>query len=100
MKKEQVVTTIQQAVDALDDHVASVSVPESGPMSRKQLEFFREQLLDMLKCIQENRQSLSTRTMMGKIIIDSWPLNSILGEMIIKAEQNFWDYNQLSKRKS
>ncbi len=92
-KTEQVQQTIQEAVRAIDATLTTASLAESGPMSRRQLLRFREILQKMLQAVEgaESPTQLPRVSGMGQIIVDSWPLDSLPGEAILRAEQEYAD---------
>ncbi|MEN4013095.1 MAG: hypothetical protein ROW48_13750 [Bellilinea sp.] len=94
MKREEAETTICEALSALEDYLPSSTIPESGPLSVSQLLFFREQLKEMLRSIHENLYITAHKGTMGRLITDSWPLDSTLGEKIIRAEQKYREYHE------
>ena len=88
---ERAQQAIRDAVRAIDEVLPTIPAAESGPMSHKQLLQFRERLKKMLHALEkvESLAQLPYIGGMGQTIVDSWPLDSPLGEAIIKAEQEY-----------
>jgi len=91
MKREKLKKTILQAILAIEKELELGSLPMSGPKSTKQLEQFLNVLIKML-CSVDNGAVVHDALLnegMGEIIVDSWPLDSPLGEIILTAEQEY-----------
>ncbi len=85
---------IQEALNAIEEALSSKSVSRAGPMSRSQLQRFQKTLLSMLRNLAENENMIHLKYEggMGRTIVDSWPMDSPLGEVILKAEQEYLSF--------
>ena len=91
MKSQNEYSKIKSAISAIEEEISRKELPTNGPMSLPQLKEFRQTLYQMREVLLDQNNSWQRqRTMnMGKIIVDSWPLDSKLGEIIIQAEDEF-----------
>jgi hypothetical protein len=82
---------INRAIAAIDVSLAKHDIPATGPASMAQLTDFRRELLSMLDNLQNQdwprRDQIHQH--IGRIIVDSWPLDSELGDMLIRAENMY-----------
>lgn len=99
-RSERVRRAILEAVNAIEEACEQEQLPQSGPMSQSQLRHFEETLRRMLLVVEqpENLDVEPPCGGMGRVIVDSWPIRSSLGEAILKAEQEYLDL--LGKRGS
>lgn len=88
---EQVIRTINQALHALDLALTSSELPQKGPMSKEQLRIIHQELGLMLDDLSARRFREATKRggRFSRIIIDSWPIDSPLGDLLLKAENEF-----------
>jgi len=93
--------TIQQAIYAIDNELRSKKLPVSGAMSTEQLEQFRFALTKMLHSLDSDSttEPVLSNGGLGRVIIDSWPLNSSLGEIILEAEQLYLEFSSSLRRR-
>lgn len=95
MNKEKVIEQIMEALAEIENHLETNELPLIGPESRDQLNQFKENFRKMIKLIDEKPiDSEESFTPMGRIILDSWPLVTSLGEKILSAEQAFTQYRK------
>lgn len=91
---ERAIEAINRGIAAIDDAIAIGNHPAMGPTSVDQLGRFRHQLLLMLNEVEAQalpKQEGPLRRI-GPIIADSWPLESELGEVLLKAENEYVRY--------
>ncbi len=88
---------IEKAIFAIDKEISEKKLPAEGPMSLAQLSQFKQALYQMRDVLNRNNTPREQREIvsLGKIIVDSWPLNSELGKIIIQAEEEFRKFEHL-----
>ncbi len=92
---ERIRLLIQTAIRAIDDRLGIEDIPEGGPLSETQLHDFRQILVQMasnLDSLEDIQGETRSPTRMGRVIVDSWPLDSEIGEAILAAEQEYWKF--------
>lgn len=82
---------INQAMKAIDTALAKGDAPDSGPASIDQLQMIRHELSFMCRDLdsQEFLHQEEASRRIGPIIIDSWPLDSELGDVLLSAENEY-----------
>jgi hypothetical protein len=88
-KEQRAKSAISAALDALNSQIQNA--PPSGPGSNDQLNFMQGELRRYLRVI-EDRFKWTGPTpdpVLTRIIVDSWPLASPLGEMVSDAERAY-----------
>lgn len=85
---------IINGIGAIDDALATGNLPDKGQMSMDQLGKFRHQLGSMLDEVEGRALPIQDRPLrrIGPIITDSWPLESELGDALLKAENAYVTY--------
>lgn len=79
----------RQALEALDQRWSSLGI-ESELSSREEYDHMRMHLLRMLEVLESGSRPVPTISLgMGRMIVDSWPLDSELGNQLCGAEQAF-----------
>lgn len=93
---EKTLKTIRQAIEALDAALIEPNLAPKGS-TKEQLQYIRQALVLMLDDLVSQSVSIfeSERRSFGRIIGDSWPINSQLGEILLKAEH---EYIQICKQ--
>ncbi|KMQ50389.1 hypothetical protein CHISP_2636 [Chitinispirillum alkaliphilum] len=88
MKNESVVKDINQAIAAIDNVINDKVELEGVPKS--QLFDFKKRLMEMKSILLGKDIPVDHKVFsMSRIIVDSWPLNVQISELVIKAEKNF-----------
>ncbi len=97
---DKAIAAIVHAIAAIDEALADPSHPSSGPGSADQLARFRHQFVLMLNEIQGLAQIYPGGHLrrVGPIITDSWPLGSELGDVLLRAENEYVRYKMTSER--
>lgn len=90
-QSQRVHEALQRALRAIEDRLQAGDLPPSGALSRAQLQSFQIRLLAMLAALDGNEGAAfeTDSASMGHIIADSWPFDSVLGELILRAEQEY-----------
>ena len=85
IKLKEIINKTQESInDEIDKHNNGI-----GTVSNlKQLENIKNILLKIQDEINNDKLSF-TNFGLGRMIVDSWPFDSILGQNIIKIEQNY-----------
>lgn len=91
---ERAIEAINRGIAAIDDAINIGNHLVTGPASMDQLGRFRHQLLLMLNEVEDHALPRQERPLrrIGPIIADSWPLESELGEVLLKAENEYVRY--------
>jgi hypothetical protein len=93
--KTELQTAIEAINQALSGSLVEESVANAGDerISRKQLLLFRNNLQQMLNSLTESNSGarISAVSPLGHIIVDSWPNDSELGTIILRAEHLYGD---------
>ncbi|MDY0019333.1 MAG: hypothetical protein RBT47_04950 [Anaerolineae bacterium] len=99
MKRSRAHAYIKKAIETLDETLESEALTPIGPMSRDQLQWFRNLLLQMLDDVENNRAP-DGKSGMGHIIADSWPLDAPLSEPLLAAEQAYMEFGKETRKHS
>jgi hypothetical protein len=77
--------------DAIRAISAEVVSPEPLPVSREQLVRVKDELERMLSAVETNRlpPRVDRNSGLGRVIVDSWPFDWYLGEVIISAAEAY-----------
>lgn len=90
MKKDKTISVIKIAIKSIEDELVKSRTKEPEiPINH--LELFKLYLIEMLNEINNNEmQDRNNRIKkMSHIILDSWPMNSSIGEKIMLAESQY-----------
>lgn len=91
--KYEVVKKIDAAIKAIDEHLNGTIVDvKISSIPNNQLLSFKDKLVKMK--IQVEQDSLSPYQVpgMGRVITDSWPFNSSVGEKVLESEQSYINF--------
>lgn len=88
MDREKNLEIINQAIKAIDAELSSQSQGHGTVSNPIQLQKFRAYFEKMRNEI-ENESLSKTSFGISHAIVDSWPLNSALGELLVRAEQAY-----------
>ena len=91
------IAALKLGIRMIDEALSRSTVPERGPGSAKQLRGFRAELMKMLDDLESGSpgsQETPTRRI-GHIIVDSWPIDSELGDILLRAENEYLAYISL-----
>jgi len=92
-KIKKVLSFTQQALDELKEEMQrheSGNGKVSSPVQLKKMYKFFDEILKELESGKIPSKEMRNRGV-GKVIIDSWPFDSPLGEILLKAEQAYLD---------
>ncbi len=92
--KQNIIEKIDTCIKLIDDRFLLKHYQLRG-ISIEQLKLFRDKLTLISESIKNNSFAYKN-TNMGKIIIDSWPFDSQLGELIIEIENSYKKLKNIS----
>lgn len=89
-KRERALEAVEQAMSALNEEMARHERGEGRVGNIHQLRGVREQLEVMHRQLSGNLPPREHRVWgAGRMIVDEWPLNSELGNLVLRAEQAY-----------
>lgn len=92
-KKKIALDAIDKAIKGIDKHFTDTTDPAISSIPSDHIRRLQRKLIEMKKSIEENRiEQAKTLVGLGRVIADSWPYDSVIGGLIIDAEQSFKKY--------
>lgn len=94
---DQIRLSINKALEDLSVEIANHQAGCGTVSNLRVLNGFKSCLMQMLTDVaaEKNFDKDYTSPGMGKVIIDSWPLDSTLGKVILRAEQLYKEFYQI-----
>ncbi|MEB6222036.1 hypothetical protein [Pantoea anthophila] len=90
-KVNRAVAKIQKAIDEIDEAVVTNDIKVLSAISASQLSKFKESLSIVLTIIKSDNIPPKKERVIGisRVIVDQWPFDLELGNIIIEAEQAY-----------
>ncbi|KDA54434.1 hypothetical protein EG19_12015 [Thermoanaerobaculum aquaticum] len=87
----KVAELIRRGIAGIDQLLAGCNLPAHGRITEEQLRFIRQELIEMLSDLAAQRfaEAAESGIRFGRLIVDSWPLESELGDLLLRAENQF-----------
>ncbi|GAA2786520.1 hypothetical protein [Crossiella cryophila] len=86
---ESAVTAVRAALTAVEAELDRWRSGRGTVGSESQLDGFQRMLRQMLTHLEANRPTGNHYPGMGRVVTDSWPFNTELGELVVTAERAF-----------
>lgn len=89
-KKLKALDAINKAISRVDDHFTGDLDPAIKSIPLFHLKQLQEKLYEMRYCIETNNLKQGVSLIgIGRVIADSWPYDSVIGNLIIRASQEY-----------
>jgi hypothetical protein len=88
---ETVLRRLESAIEAIDAEIARHEAGNGEVSNRQQLRSFRDALAEAFRRVESGHvpPKASRSGGLARVIVDSWPFNSALGDAIIAAEDGY-----------
>ena len=92
-KKKKALDAIDNAIKKINEHFSGTTDPAIASIPSDHIRRLQKSLIEMKRCIEEDRPEQGKSLIgVGRVIADSWPYDSIIGGLIVEAEQCFRAY--------
>lgn len=92
-KKKKTLDAINKAVKRIDEHFSGTADPAIASIPHDHIRRLQKKLIQMKRSIEENCLEQGKSLIgLGRVIADSWPYDSVIGGLIVDAEQCFKEY--------
>jgi hypothetical protein len=92
-RKIKALDAIDKAIDRINEHFNGDADPVISSIAIDHLKRLQKQLYYMKNIIESNNMKQGESLIgIGKVIVDSWPYDSVIGNLIVKADQEFKSY--------